>query len=193
MRAPEPETRRSLSGKAPGYFVHDAAHAAPASSGGTSQGTIEETIEETIHASCVLIGEAGILIQGASGAGKSTLARELVASARQNGLFARLVADDRVRLTVRHGRLVAHAVDAIAGKIEMRGLGILDTAHEGMAVLRLVIRLSSHGPPRMPVVSDETMTLCGIVLPRLLLQSRVASAPLVLARLQQQVNALVTL
>jgi serine kinase of HPr protein (carbohydrate metabolism regulator) len=189
MQVPEPETRSVPSGKTSGTFIHDTAHAAPTFPGETREGAIEETV----HASCVLIGEAGILIQGASGAGKSTLARELVAAARQNGLFARLVADDRVRLTVRHGRLLAHTVDAIAGKIEMRGLGILDTAHERMAVLRLVIRLSSHGPPRMPDVSDETMTLCGIVLPRLLLQSRVASAPLVLARLQQQVNALVTL
>jgi serine kinase of HPr protein (carbohydrate metabolism regulator) len=148
---------------------------------------------ETIHASCVLLGEAGILIQGPSGAGKSTLAREIVALARHDGLFARLVADDRVRLEVSHGRLLARSVGAIAGKIELRGLGILETAHEAAAVVRLVIVLSSDTPPRMPALEDGTTTLCGILVPRLSLQSGSASAALALAQLQWQVSRLVTL
>jgi serine kinase of HPr protein (carbohydrate metabolism regulator) len=147
----------------------------------------------TVHASCVLLGEAGILIQGASGAGKSTFAREIVAMARRDGVFARLVGDDRIRLEVRHGRLVARPVGAIAGKIEMRGLGILDTAHEGAAVVRLAILLSSDRPDRLPASDEGTTTLCGILVPRLSLQSGAASAALVLTRLQRQVSTLVTL
>ncbi len=147
----------------------------------------------TVHASCVLLGEAGILIQGASGAGKSTLAREIVAMARRDGVFARLVGDDRVRIEVRHGRLVARTVGAIAGKIEMRGLGILQTAHEPAAVVRLVILLSSDRPDRLPTPDEGTATLCGILVPRLSLQSGAASAALVLAQLQRQVSTLVTL
>jgi serine kinase of HPr protein (carbohydrate metabolism regulator) len=147
----------------------------------------------TVHASCVLLGEAGILIQGASGAGKSTLAREIVATARRDGVFARLVGDDRIRLEVRHGRLVARPVGAIAGKIEMRGLGILETAHEGAAVVRLAILLSSDRPDRLPASDEGATTLCGILVPRLSLQSGAASAALVLTRLQRQVSTLVTL
>ena len=147
----------------------------------------------TVHASCVLVGEAGILIEGASGAGKSTLAREIVAAARLAGRFARLVSDDRTRLEVRNGRIVARTVAAIAGQIEIRGLGIVGTAHEGGAVVRLVLSLSSDAPPRWPLPEDSLAPLCGIMVPRLFLQSGAASAPLVLAWLDAQASRLVTL
>jgi serine kinase of HPr protein (carbohydrate metabolism regulator) len=84
----------------------------------------------TIHASCVVIGEAGILIRGGSGSGKSTLARELVHAAAASGRFARLVSDDRTHVAARNGRLVARVVEAIAGRLEARGAGIFAVAHE---------------------------------------------------------------
>ena len=60
----------------------------------------------TIHASAVLAGARAVLIRGPAGAGKSRLALALIEAA-QSGLlpFARLVADDRVELQARHGRL----------------------------------------------------------------------------------------
>ncbi|MGO4816379.1 hypothetical protein AB4156_43500, partial [Cupriavidus sp. 2MCAB6] len=61
---------------------------------------------ERVHASTIAIGEAGIIIRGPSGAGKSVLALALIALARQDGLFARLVADDRTELNATGGRLV---------------------------------------------------------------------------------------
>lgn len=79
----------------------------------------------TLHATVVLVGEAGILIRGRSGAGKSRLARLILAEAAARGLFARLVADDRVRVAARGGRLVASRIPAIAGWIEMRGHGLV--------------------------------------------------------------------
>ena len=147
----------------------------------------------TVHASCVLVGEAGILIEGASGAGKSTLAREVVAAARLAGRFARLVSDDRTRLEVRNGRVLARTVAAIAGRIEIRGLGIVGTAHEERAVVRLVLSLSSDAPPRWPLPEESLAPLCGIMVPRLFLRSGAASAPLVLAWLDAQARTLVTL
>ena len=66
-----------------------------------------------LHASAVVIGEAGILIRGPSGAGKSSLALALIGLARQQGRFARLIADDRTEIAVRAGRLLAAPVPPI--------------------------------------------------------------------------------
>jgi HPr kinase/phosphorylase len=122
---------------------------------------------ETVHASCVVLGEAGILIRGESGAGKSTLARALVEFACSRGRFARLVSDDRTRLSARHGFVLARPVASVAGRVEIRGTGIVQVVHEPAAVLRLVIDLSSEEPPRLPEAEDRSVRLCGVLVPRL--------------------------
>jgi serine kinase of HPr protein (carbohydrate metabolism regulator) len=122
---------------------------------------------ETLHATCVVVGEAGLLIRGAAGTGKSTLARTLVHAARQSGRFARLVSDDRTKVRAVHGRLIAEAVAPIAGRIEVRGAGILPTDYEPSVVVRLVVDLSAEEPPRLPEPRDTTIVLCGIMVPRL--------------------------
>jgi serine kinase of HPr protein (carbohydrate metabolism regulator) len=122
---------------------------------------------ETLHATCVVVGEAGLLIRGDAGSGKSTLARTLIQAARQDGRFARLVSDDRTRIRASHGRLVAEAVAPIAGRIEVRGAGILPAAYERRAVVRLIVDLSAEEPPRLPELQDTTIVLCGIMVPRL--------------------------
>jgi serine kinase of HPr protein (carbohydrate metabolism regulator) len=121
----------------------------------------------TVHGTCVVVGEDGILIRGEPGSGKSTLAREIVERASEAGRFARLVSDDRTRLAARHGRLVAGAVAAIAGRLEVRGIGIVRVAHEPGAVVRLVVDLVPGEPPRLPEPADGSVTLCGISVPRL--------------------------
>jgi serine kinase of HPr protein (carbohydrate metabolism regulator) len=122
---------------------------------------------QNVHACCVLLGEAGILIRGPAGAGKSSLARELVHAALLRGRFACLVSDDRTRLEARHGRVLARPVEAIAGRMEVRGIGILPFAHEPAAVLRLVVDLSLDEPPRLPEEEERSIRLCGILVPRL--------------------------
>lgn len=121
----------------------------------------------TLHATCVAVGEAGILIRGASGAGKSRLALEILEAARGRGLFARLVADDRVRVENRHGRLVARPHPAIAGRIERRGVGILALPHLDAAVLRLVVDLAATSPPRLPEPEALDARILRVRLPRL--------------------------
>ena len=59
----------------------------------------------TIHACALVIGETGVLIRGASGAGKSSLVLALLEAAAAKGLFARLVADDRVALRASETRI----------------------------------------------------------------------------------------
>jgi serine kinase of HPr protein (carbohydrate metabolism regulator) len=84
-----------------------------------------KTPHKTIHASCVAFGARGVLLLGPSGSGKSDLALRAVL---QEG--AKLVADDRVRLTASGQGLTAEApaeaqAAGLVGAIEAYGLGIL--------------------------------------------------------------------
>jgi GTPase SAR1 family protein len=136
---------------------------------------------ETVHASCVLIGEHGILIRGPAGSGKSTLARTLVTDAGRIGRYAAHVADDRTRLEARNGRLVGRPVPAIAGKLEIRGAGLLSVSHEPAAVIHLVLDLSAEPPPRFPDDAEGATVLCDIAIRRLLLQSGTPCSDLIQA------------
>jgi HPr kinase/phosphorylase len=122
----------------------------------------------TLHASCVAIGERGVLIRGPSGAGKSQLALLLRAQARLRGSFAALVADDRVILKRRGGRLLASPHPAIAGRFEARGAGIFADHHEPRIVLCLVVDLERE-VERLPATRERTTCFAGVGLPRLAL------------------------
>src|SRR3954471_4231341 len=103
-----------------------------------------------IHATCVVIGEAGILIRGASGSGKSSLAGALIAGAALAGRFGRLVGDDRVEVAALNRRLVARPAKRMGGGLGVRGLGIVGLAHEPAAVVRLVVDCAEGAPARLP-------------------------------------------
>lgn len=123
----------------------------------------------SVHASCVLIGEAGVLVRGPAGSGKSSLCLALLDRAGIEGRHAALVGDDRIRLEAHHGRLVARPHPALAGLIEIRGHGIRRLARPAeAAVLRLVVDLVAEAE-RMPAVPAATERLLGIDLPRLAL------------------------
>ena len=64
--------------------------------------------------------------------------------------FARLVGDDRIALAAAHGRLLARPAQALAGLIEVRGLGIRRLAHEPVAVVGLVVDLAGPEAERLP-------------------------------------------
>ena len=118
----------------------------------------------TIHASVVLIGAKAVLIRGPSGAGKSRLAWQLLQSALP---FTRLVGDDRVHVEARSGRLLVSPSTALAGLIEIRGLGIRRLVHESLAVVGLVVDLSAPDAGRLPPAAAGTTELAGVTLPRL--------------------------
>jgi len=137
-----------------------------------------------IHASTVAVGEAGVLIRGESGSGKTTLALALIASARQDGGFARLVADDRTEIAARGGRLLARPVAPLEGLVERRGLGLTPEPHLPGVVVRLIVDLSGTEPARMPEPEDLVERLAGIDLPRLTIMGRPGEERLVLAALR---------
>lgn len=107
-----------------------------------------------IHASCIRLNragaafgapvKAGVLILGESGAGKSLLALTLIAAG------AKLVADDRVELFVRNGRLMARAPANIRGFIEARGVGIVEIPSVRDAAIALVVKLTDARIARLP-------------------------------------------
>ncbi|MCU0883503.1 MAG: HPr kinase/phosphatase C-terminal domain-containing protein [Beijerinckiaceae bacterium] len=136
-----------------------------------------------LHASCIVIGESGLLVRGPAGSGKTTLCLALLEQAKAGGRFARLVADDRTELRACHGRLLASAVPAIAGLIERRGLGLVPASHEAAARVRLVVDCQAETPPRLPDAEDLVTVIAGLTLPRLAVSRGAADAGLVLAAL----------
>lgn len=129
----------------------------------------------TVHASCVAFGADGVLIRGASGSGKSTLALDLVRWARSERRFGRLVADDRVRVEAVSGRLVASPPAALAGLVEIRGVGVVAAPSLSAVVVRLVVDLVD-APERLPAPEELRTILAGITLPRLAVAARSAAA-----------------
>lgn len=122
------------------------------------------------HATCVDIDGAGVLLRGPSGSGKSDLALRLIDSG------ARLVADDCARLRRSGGRLIASAPPEIAGRMEVRGLGIMDFEALAETPLRLVIDLVAPGDiERLP--RPATAEVLGVRLPLVRLAPFEASAP----------------
>ncbi|NWK95388.1 aldolase [Sphingobium lactosutens] len=86
---------------------------------------------ETLHATSVAIGGRAVLLAGPSGIGKSDLALRLI----DRG--AVLVSDDYTLVKRVDGQLIATAPDTIAGKIEVRGIGIIDMPHQDAPVALL--------------------------------------------------------
>ncbi|MBB4632034.1 HPr kinase/phosphorylase [Sphingosinicella soli] len=122
-----------------------------------------------IHATAVSIGGRAVLLTGASGAGKSDLALRLI----DRG--AVLIADDQVELRAREGRLFAAPPEAIAGKIEVRGVGIVPMAFAEDVPVACIIDLDTR-PERLP--EPRTQTLGGVAVPVAAVDPREISAPL---------------
>jgi HPr kinase/phosphorylase len=134
----------------------------------------------TIHASAVLVGARAVLIRGPSGAGKSRLALELIEAPRPGSMnFVRLVGDDRVHVEAAGGRLLVRPARALAGLIELRGLGILKRDHEACAVVGLVVDLDAQDAQRLPERDEAVIE--GIALPRLAVAQGAPPLPAVLA------------
>lgn len=88
-----------------------------------------------VHGTTVALEGAGVLLRGPSGSGKSDLALRLIDAG------ARLVADDQTELTRVADGVIARSPASIAGRMEVRGLGILRVPTVPSAPLRLVIDL----------------------------------------------------
>lgn len=125
---------------------------------------------ETIHVSSVAIDGRAVLIGGRSGAGKSDLALRLI----DRG--AALISDDYTFVRRDRDRAFASAPERIAGRIEMRGVGIVEMASAGNVPVALYVDLSGE-PVRLPEGKDR-IAVAGIPIPSVALDGHHASAPL---------------
>jgi HPr kinase/phosphorylase len=137
-----------------------------------------------IHGSCASRKGAGVLLVGPPGSGKS----DLVLRLRSHGFD--LVADDRVDIV--NG--MARAPEALAGLLEVRGLGIFRLPYVTESRLALVVDLS-YLAPRLPMPERHAK----LDLPLVRIDAVLASAPdrvalaldAVLGRVEQIVGAFV--
>jgi len=140
--------------------------------------------DPTIHACAILVGPKAALIRGPAGSGKSQLTWNLLEAASQGLLpFARLVGDDRVHLESRADRLLVRPAPALAGLIEIHGLGIRRVAYEAVAAVGLVIDLAATDAARHPAASASQAVIGGTTVARLAVAAGMAPLPLVLAAL----------
>lgn len=131
------------------------------------------------HGTAVALGAKAALIRGGSGAGKSDLALRCIALPllAHVSLRAELVSDDQVRLAAKEGGIEVAPPATIAGKIEVRGLGILTLPYRALARLALVVDLVPPDEvPRYPL-EPESATYLGMDFPLVRIAPFEASAP----------------
>jgi len=135
---------------------------------------------ELVHGTCVAFGRRGALLRGHPGAGKSDLALRVLSLPGEGEDRPSLVADDQVWIEAGPGDvLLASPPPALAGKIEVRGLGIVELPFLAEAELMLVCDLvSEQEVPRMPPESWERAVIAGRSVPILKLAPFEPSAPL---------------
>lgn len=126
-------------------------------------------LSETVHATSIAIGGAGVLIFGPSGSGKSDLALRLI----DRG--AVLISDDYTIASAREGVALLAPPANIAGRMEIRHLGLVDMPHVAGVPARLAVCLEEN-PARMPD-PGSTILLAGIAVPSVALAGRETSAP----------------
>ena len=139
---------------------------------------------ELVHGTCVALGRGAALLRGPPGSGKSDLGLRFLYLARRGPAALEaplLVADDQVRLARAGARILATSPATIRGKIEVRGIGIVEVKSIAEAELRLVVDLVwPDQVERMPEL-DKSVHLLGLAIPALALRPWEASAPIKLA------------
>jgi serine kinase of HPr protein (carbohydrate metabolism regulator) len=123
---------------------------------------------ETIHASTVAAEGRAVLISGPSGSGKSDLTLRLL----DRGFT--LISDDQTIVKREAERLIASAPPNIKGKLEIRGIGIVDMETVESAPIALYVELTSE-IVRLPDDRRERPVL-GVNLPLISIDAQTASA-----------------
>ena len=105
-------------------------------------------VDERVHATAIAVGRRGVLLRGPSGSGKSDLALRALALGPSALLHdqVKLIADDQVILTREPGGLIATAPTATRGRLEVRGVGMLEVAAAAQCEIVLVADLVREGP-----------------------------------------------
>ena len=123
---------------------------------------------ENLHASTVALDGRAVIISGPSGSGKSDLTLRLI----DRGFV--LVSDDRTIVRKAGEKVIASAPDTISGKLEIRGVGIVDMPSVSDVPVALVVDLTSD-ITRLPDDARERNIL-GIGIPLISVDAMTASA-----------------
>jgi serine kinase of HPr protein (carbohydrate metabolism regulator) len=132
----------------------------------------------------VALGRTAALLRGPSGSGKSDLALRFLFLARRGPAALEapiLVADDQVCLVRNDARILAKSPDTIRGKMEVRGVGIVEVKSLMEAELALVVDLMPAAEIERLPEGNAKARLLGIELPLVGLFPWEASAPIKLA------------
>ena len=125
---------------------------------------------QTVYGTTVAVDGDGVLLRGPSASGKSDLALRLIDSG------AALVADDQTVVARENGAVVASPPAALAGKMEVRGLGIVTLPALPAAPLKLVVDLDeTDAVERLP--ATVSTSLLGVDIPVMRLAAFEGSAP----------------
>ena len=140
---------------------------------------------QPVHATLIAARRAeawrGVLLRGASGVGKSDLALRALAAGWA------LVADDRVRLWSSGGRLYGSAPATLAGRVEVRGQGVVSRRHLAFTQVALIVDAETEPPPARDRIPEPAwIVLAGVRLPAVRLAYLEPSAP---ARLDTALDA----
>ena len=124
---------------------------------------------EKLHASCVALGGRAVMIAGPSGSGKSDLALRLL----DRGFT--LVSDDRTIVRKQGAAIFATAPETIMGKLEIRGVGIVEMETIQNVPVALIVELASD-IQRLPDDGNERLIM-GTSIPMISVDAMTASAP----------------
>lgn len=124
---------------------------------------------ETLHASTVALEGRAVLLAGASGTGKSDLALRLI----DRGFI--LVSDDQTVVCRDKDRLLAAAPANIRGKLEIRGIGIVNLETAGDVPVALCVELTRE-IERLPD-AGRTRRVLDVDIPLVSIDAMTASAP----------------
>ncbi len=108
---------------------------------------IPDTTPATVHGSAVAVKGRGLLFVGPSGSGKSSLALQIIALGGGT-----LISDDLVSLMYdTAGPVLRHPEGAAeVGKIEARGVGLLQVSMTTSAPLCLIVDMATAENARLP-------------------------------------------
>ncbi len=116
-------------------------------------------MEKLVQGTSVEIKGQAVLILGEPGVGKTTLALKLIEKGNH------LISDDITNITLKNNRLFCEVQEKLYGKIELRGLGILQKMPVCRgAPLACVIRLHPQPVDRMPK-AHQKMEILGQKVP----------------------------
>jgi serine kinase of HPr protein (carbohydrate metabolism regulator) len=130
---------------------------------------VNDAPSKTVHASTIAIDGRAVLITGPSGSGKSDLTLRLL----DRGFT--LVSDDQTIVTRQGDQVIATAPPSIAGKLEVRGVGIVEMETVTKVPVALIIELTSE-IRRLPD-EDRAVDFLGLRLPLVSVDAKTASAP----------------